>query len=248
MCGRYSLSRPTAALASLFDAREAPGLCDRYTPSFNIAPTREVVGLAAPRRGERVLDLYRWGLVPSWVRDPTVGSHPFNARAEGLATTHSFRDAFKTRRLALLADGFFEWREAECGRRRQPVFFQRADGAPLALAGVWESWRDPNPDRGGQLLTCSMITTVAGPDVAGVHDRMPVILEPEALEIWLDPATGNTDDLEALLRPALASVLGHHYVDPRVGDVRNDGSDLVAPVAPESQVPVLGAEPLRLFG
>lgn len=247
MCGRYSLSRPTRQLAELFDAREATALRERYTPSFNIAPTREVVGLALSGQGDRVLDLYRWGLVPSWARNPSIGGRLFNARAEGLATRPAFGPALAARRMALIADGFFEWLDPGHGRRRQPLFFQRADRRPLALAGLWESWADPSPRPAPTLLTCSMITTVAGPDLAEVHDRMPVLLDGETLEAWLDPSVGGTDELEGLLRPAPAGTLVHHPVDPRVGDVHNDEPALVAPFEPEAAGAQAAAEPLRLF-
>jgi putative SOS response-associated peptidase YedK len=244
MCGRFGLYRPTDALAELFDAHEAPDLRRRWAPSYNIAPTRDVIGLAVTRGGRRVLDLYRWGLVPSWARDPSVGSRLFNARAEGLAASRAFADAFGARRLAIVADGFFEWRPRE-GRRPQPLFFRRADGAPLAIAGLWESWwarARGGPD--GSLVSCAMVTTAAGPDLAGVHDRMPVILDPLALEAWLDPRTRDPRSLEELLRPPPAGTLVHHAVDPRVGDTGNDDPELVAPYEPEGGDP----EPLRLFG
>lgn len=226
MCGRYGLYRPTDVLAKVFGAREAQGLRERYAPSYNIAPTADVVGLAAGEQGERILDLYRWGLA----------GRLFNARAESLAASHAFGGAMRRRRLALLADGFFEWRQSP-GRRGQPLFFTRADGTPLALAGIWEA-------RDSTLRTCSMVTTAAGTDIAEVHDRMPVILEPDALEVWLDPASRNLDELEGVLRPAPGGTLVHHAVDPRVGDVRNDSPDLILPF----QSPTDDFEALRLFG
>lgn len=241
MCGRFGLYRPTDALAELFGAHEAPGVRRRWAPSYNIAPTRDVVGLAVTREVGRVLDLYRWGLVPSWAPDPSVGSRLFNARAEGLTASRAFGDAFRARRLAVVADGFFEWRPRE-GRRPQPLFFRRADGAPLAIAGLWESWSGPAGD--APLLSCTMVTTAAGPDLEGVHDRMPVVLDPLALEAWLDPRARDLRSLEELLRRPPAGTLVHHAVDPRVGDPRNDDPDLVVPFEPEGGEP----EPLRLFG
>jgi putative SOS response-associated peptidase YedK len=223
MCGRYALARRADALARLFGAREAPGLRESYEPSYNIAPTRQVLGLAAAPDGDRVLDTYRWGLVPWWASDPAIGNRLFNARAATLATSHTFADAFARRRLAVLADGFFEWRPGPDDRRR-PLFFHRADGAPLLLAGLWERWRDPSHVRDEPLVSCTIVTTDAGPDLLGIHDRMPVILEPGDLDRWLDGA-----ERAALLRPSSAGTLVHHPVDPRVGDVRNDGPDLIAP-------------------
>jgi putative SOS response-associated peptidase YedK len=241
MCGRFGLYRPTDALAELFDAEEAPDLRRRWAPSYNIAPTRDVVGLAVARGGGRVLDLYRWGLVPSWALEPSIGSRLFNARAEGVAGSRTFADAFRTRRLAVLADGFFEWLPRE-GRRPQPLFFRRADGAPLAIAGLWESWWGPAGD--APLLSCTMVTTAAGPDLGGVHDRMPVVLEPAALGPWLDPDRRDLGALQALLQPTPAGTLVHHAVHSRVGDPRNDDPEVIVPYEPEGGEP----EPLRLFG
>src|SRR5438270_1633815 len=228
MCGRYALARSTRELASLFDGRDAPGLGESYEPSYNLAPTRLAVGLALVSPGDRVLDTYRWGLVPAWAGDPSIGNRLFNAGSETLSTSKAFSDAFAHRRLVVLADGFFEWRAGPDGRRR-PLFFHRGDGAPLALAGLWERWRDPTHVRHEPLYTCTIVTTEAGPDLTGVHDRMPVVLERAVLDRWLDPGRHDPHDVRALLRPAPAGTLVDHAVDPRVGDVRNDGPDLVGP-------------------
>jgi putative SOS response-associated peptidase YedK len=228
MCGRYALARPAPELASLFDAAEAPGFHESYEPSYNIAPTREVVGLAMPITGARVLDTYRWGLVPAWADDPSIGGRLFNARATTLATSRAFADSFERRRLAVLADGFFEWQPALDGRRR-PLFFRRADGRPLAMAGLWERWRSRAHGSHELLQTCTIVTTEAGPDIVGVHDRMPVVLEDDALDRWLDARRWDVHRAAALLRPSPAGTLVRHAVDPRVGDVRHDGPELVRP-------------------
>jgi putative SOS response-associated peptidase YedK len=231
MCGRYVLTSPPGDLAAQFGAREAPGLLESYEASYNVAPTMPVLAVAITRDGERVLDTYRWGLIPSWAEDPSIGSRLINARAETIETSRAFMDAFGKRRVAVLADGFYEWRTVPgiAGKRRQPLFFHRADGQPLAFAGLRERWPDPTIDGPDKWLrSCTIVTTVANQDLAGVHDRMPVILERVALDLWLDPA-GETPEIEGLLRPAPAMTLIHHPVDPRVGDVRNDGPDLVEP-------------------
>ena len=228
MCGRYALARPTRELAALFDATEAPGLAESYEPSYNLAPTRQVVALAMAPRDGRVLDTYRWGLVPAWAADPSIGNRLFNARAETLSTSKAFSDAFAHRRLAVLADGFFEWHGGPDGRRR-PLFFHRPDGTPLAFAGLWERWRDPSHLRDEPLYSCTIVTTEAGPDLAGVHDRMPVVIEAAMLDRWLDPRRHHPHDVAAVLRTSPAGTLVHHPVDPRVGDVRNDEPVLVAP-------------------
>ena len=228
MCGRYALARPARELASQFAAVESPGFRESYEPSHNIAPTRHVAGLAMREPGRRVLDTYRWGLVPGWADSASIGARLFNARAETLATSRAFGDGFERRRLAVLADGFFEWQAGPDGRRR-PLFFRRADGRPLAMAGLWERWRDPSHGGYERLQTCTIVTTEAGPDVAAVHDRMPVLLEPDGLARWLDVRACDRRAAAAVLRPSPAGTLVHHAVDPRVGDVRNDGPELVTP-------------------
>ena len=232
MCGRYVLATPIDELARYFEAREAPGVADSYLPSFNVAPTRDVLGLARDRDGDRLIDTYHWGLIPSWAKDPTVGNRLFNARAETLVTKPAFRHAFQSRRLAVLSDGFFEWRKGP-GKLRQPFYLVRADGAPIAFAGLWEVWRDPSVgDKGGWLRSCTIVTTDANPDVSPIHDRMPVLLDPDALAAWLDTDANRPDDLVDLLVPSPLGTLVARPVDRRVGNVRNDDPGLLEPVEP----------------
>ncbi|MGH9224857.1 MAG: SOS response-associated peptidase [Acidimicrobiales bacterium] len=226
MCGRVVQARPLDVLAELLEATPTPLLAGSYKPAWNIPPTQPVVGLTPGLRGpnavERILDLYSWGLRGRF----------FNARAETVATNATFAPALGERRLAVLVDGFYEWQ----GTPRRPLFFQRADGAPLALAGLWDPWRGD----GGIEAACTIITTAAGPDLDGVHDRQPVLLGPDGLASWLAPGPLAGDVLAGLLAPGPGGALTRHPVDPRVGDVRNDGPDLVAPYTEP--------EPLRLFG
>lgn len=242
MCGRFALSWPAPRLAQLFDAQEGHGLREAYQPSFNIAPTRFVPGLVMTGQGTRVLDAYRWGLVPSWAPNPGTGSRLFNARAETLDARPAFADALKFRRVAVVADGFYEWQAMDGVRRHQPFFFHRADGQPVLFAGLWEDWRRPTAPPHERLLTCTIITTAAGEDMGRVHHRMPAILPEESLEAWLRPGGISRLEREELLGPAQPGTLVHHAVDPRVGDVRQDDPQLVAPFTPP-----LEPEPLRLF-
>ncbi len=207
MCGRYSLHRPVNEIAQLFDARFGPKLAEAYRPSYNVAPTHAVVGLTVDRPGDRVLDHYRWGF----------GKGLFNARSESAASSPIFGPALRQRRLVLVADGFYEWKG-----RREPLFFARADGAPLALAGLWE--------RHGGDLTCTMLTTSAGPDLDGIHDRMPVILDPDAWDTWLDRDNSDADALAALLKPAPDDLLELFPVSTDVSNVRNNNEQLVVPL------------------
>ena len=235
MCGRYVLATPIDELASFFEARRAAGLAGDWATSYNIAPTKSVVCLAPDADGARVLDAYRWGLIPSWAKNPAIGNRLFNARSETVAVKPSFRGAFRSRRLVVVSDGFYEWRRGP-GARRQPFFLSRSDRAPLAFAGLWESWRDPTSadDAGAPLRSCTIITTAANAEVSPIHDRMPVILERDALEVWLDPSVAARDELEALLCPAPPGTLVVRAVGPRVGNVRNNGPDLIEKVTPDA--------------
>ncbi|HEX8770394.1 MAG TPA: SOS response-associated peptidase [Acidimicrobiales bacterium] len=250
MCGRVVVSSSVDVLAAHFDAAETAGLRDTYELSHNLAPARALIGLVRDANGDRMLGSYRWGLVPHWADDASVGNRMFNARAETVSTSRAFSDALGTRRLAVLVDGFFEWGPAGGGgaaRRRWPFFFHRSDGGPLAFAGLWETWRPASHRAAAPLRTCTVITTSAGADLDGIHDRMPVVLEPDVLDAWLDRRPLDTASLHEILRPSEAGTLGHHRVDPSVGNVRNDSADLVAPWNPEDH-PSAGPEPLRLFG
>jgi putative SOS response-associated peptidase YedK len=241
MCGRFALITPPARLARYFEAVLDDRDQDEPDPSWNVAPTDRVVGIRVRRAKEaptpsreaapsRVLTPFRWGLIPSWAKDATAGSRLFNARAETVATKASFRTAFSAHRILVPADGFYEWHKRDDGTK-QPYYFTRTDGAPLAFAGIAEWWRDKNapPDAPG-IRSCSIITTAAGHDMDGIHDRMPVILQPDTFDVWLDPDNEEVPELLSLLRAAPDGTITHHPVSPRVGNVRNNDADLVAPV------------------
>ncbi len=246
MCGRFSLYTPPARVARSFGATLADDVDPEGAPSWNIGPTRDVAGITVDagrpppegERGGRLLDVYRWGLIPSWAKDPSVGSRLFNARAETVANRASFRAAFSSRRAIIPADGFFEWRKSPTGGR-VPHFFHRRDGDLLAFAGLWELWRDHRPaaEHGGWLRSCTIITTRANQDMDGIHNRMPVVLERSVLDTWLDPANDDRHELEALLRPPPAGTLAHHRVDNRVGNVANDDPGLVVEVPGPGDAP-----------
>jgi putative SOS response-associated peptidase YedK len=230
VCGRYVLAQPIEDVAAYFGAEVEPELPGSYRPSFNVAPTDAALAVRVGREGERTLRSYRWGLVPSWAKDLSVGNRLFNARAETVATKPAFRAAFAGRRVAVVADGYFEWRK-DSGPR-QPFYFRRTDGAPLAFAGLWEPWRSPARalEEEGWIRSCTIITTDANNDVATVHNRMPVILDDDVLEAWLDPELHDRDELEALLAPAVSGTLSSYPVGRRVGNVRNNDESLLAPM------------------
>jgi len=245
MCGRIALYSEPDFLARVFDAQLALDVGPDARPSWNIGPMRSLLAVAAvadhgahddggaPGAGShRELGRYKWGLVPSWAKEPTMGNRTFNARAETVASKPSFRAAFSSRRLVVVADGFYEWKPG-ADKVKQPYYFTRADGRPLALAGLWEQWwGGPGADAGDGddrpvLRTCTVITTEAGPDMGDIHHRMPVVLEGDVLEEWLDPANHDKPELESLLVPSPAGTLAHRAVGREVGNVRNDGPGLI---------------------
>jgi len=238
MCGRIDLHTPPSRLARLLHAELAAGVDPQGAPRWNLPPTEGVLALVAGQRpggAARVLVSFRWGLVPTWAKDPAVGNRMINARAESLEAKPAFREAFAARRCLVVADGFYEWQAADPGaprKSRVPYYFHRADGAPLTFAGLWDRWRDPSrrPEEGAVLRSCTIVTTAAGPDVAAVHDRMPVVVEADGVDPWLDPGLRDAGFLAGLLVASRPGVLTSHRVDPAVNDVRNDGPELVAAV------------------
>jgi putative SOS response-associated peptidase YedK len=223
MCGRFVSYSPPDELAAYFGAAPPERLLE---PSYNVAPTDEVYAVVA-RDGHRRMGTLRWGLVPAWADDPKVGSRMINARAETVATKPAFRRAFQRRRCLLPADGFYEWQQVPGRRARQPWFVHRADGEPLALAGLWERWSDPAVADAAPVFTCCVITTPANADMAPVHDRMPAVLAPGEWDRWLDPGEDDLAVLAALLRPAPDGLLALRPVSSAVNNVRNQGPELV---------------------
>jgi putative SOS response-associated peptidase YedK len=223
MCGRFTQQRPTAELAALF---EAEPLVDDPGSHFNLAPT-DPAAVVVERGDRRALTSYAWGLIPPWETDPRSAALRINARAETVATSNAFRDSFRRRRCIVPADGFYEWQRD--GSVRRPFFIHRRDGAPLALAGLWAGWRDPATDTVRRTFT--IITTTPNAAIAGLHDRMPAILEPSDWDLWLDPSLQDVDELHGLLAPSPAETLEIVAVGQLVNNVRNDGPELIRPLA-----------------
>jgi putative SOS response-associated peptidase YedK len=221
MCGRFQQQRPTSELAKIFDAED---LTDRPDPRFNIAPTDEA-SVVTQREERRAIVRYRWGLIPPWADDPKIASRTFNARAETVTTSPMFRDAFKKRRCLVPVDGFYEWHRE--GKVRTPLTIFDPDGRPLALAGLWTGRQDP--ETGEWRRTFTIITTRPNDFMRRIHDRMPVIVDPEKWDLWLDPAPKDAGELLALLEPREELALDAYAVQPLVNNVRNDGPDLLFP-------------------
>ncbi|MFP3906383.1 MAG: SOS response-associated peptidase [Acidimicrobiales bacterium] len=226
MCGRYVSSTPPDQLASYFGATlTAEELLD---PEFNVAPTR-AVWTVFDDGGTRRLDLARWGLVPRWAKDLSIGSRMINARSETVAEKNAFKKAFRRQRCIVPADGFYEWTAPRDGTRKQPWFVHRPDGEPFAFAGLWETWR--GPDREDEpVRTCTILTGPANQKMAEIHDRMPVMLAPESWSTWLDPEVDDIDLLGRFLVPAPPQLISFHAVSTEVNDARNHGPHLVEPV------------------
>lgn len=232
MCGRVALFTPPVRLAKLLDAALAAGVELEGHPSWNVGPQRRLFAVTE-NNGERILDRYRWGLVPSWAKDASLGNRLFNARAETVAEKPSFRSAFAKRPCAIPVDGFYEW-DHRPGKNRQPHFFTRVDGAPMIFAGLYEHWRDPESPDAPLRATCTVITTTPGEDMDEIHNRMPVVLETSDVDTWLNVLEVSADERLALLRPATANTLHHHGVSSSVGSVKNDGPELIEPLEPQS--------------
>ena len=205
----------------MFDA-EPP--TDELLPTYNLAPTDEAA-VVVERGDRRAIRAYRWGLIPSWAKDEKIAAKLFNARAETLATSGAFRESFRRRRCIVPADAFYEWQRQ--GGARQPFLIRRRDEAPLALAGLWSGWHHPETEQ--VIRTFTIVTTTANRTLAGVHDRMPVILTPDHWGRWLDPEMQDMGELTALLKPAADDELVLYPVRPLVNNVRNNGPELIEP-------------------
>ena len=218
MCGRFTLHHPAAELAERFAVEQT---LLELRPRYNIAPSQPVAVVI--QRQQRQLLEFRWGLVPFWAKTAAIGNRLINARAESLADTSAFRNAFRRGRCIVPASGYFEWKRSGSGK--VPHYIQLADRQPLAMAGLSEKWTAPD---GEVLRTCAIVTTEPNAAVAGLHNRMPAILTPEAAEIWLDPGTAGIPALLSLLRP-YPGELGLHPVSPLVNRADVDEAECVQP-------------------
>jgi putative SOS response-associated peptidase YedK len=179
--------------------------------------------------GENALQYFKWGLIPPFARDPSIGSRMINARAETLAEKPSFRAAYGRRRCLVIADGFFEWRQDPGGKTKTPMLIRMKSGRPFAFAGLWETWR-PRGSRKEPVRSCTIITTAPNPLLEKIHNRMPVILKPESYQVWLDPAEKSPEELAHLLVPFPESEMTARPVSTLVNNPRNDVPECVRPV------------------
>lgn len=222
MCGRYTLKSDARELAKLFDVAEVPSVSAR----FNIAPSQEVAAVRIVEGGEeREMSMLRWGLIPSWAKDPKVGHKLINARAETVAEKPSFREAFRRRRCLIVADGFFEFEKLR-GGAKQPHYFRLRDGRPFAFAGLYERWRGED---GEVVDSCAILTTEACDLVRQIHPRMPVILHPSDHDLWLDRDVRKTELLTELFAPYPAEEMASHPVSTLVNRPTIDTAEIIEP-------------------
>jgi len=223
MCGRYRLSRRKQILEEYFASVSGE---EDWSPRYNIAPTQPVPVIRQnPKEPVRELSLIRWGLIPSWAKHPSVAASTINARSETAGTKPAFRDAFQFRRCLIPADGFYEWQRT--GKTKQPYCFEVGEGELFAFAGIWDRWKDP---RGNMVETCSILTTTPNALTSAVHNRMPVILDPNGYDLWLDPEMKDVSVVSELLKPFHARLMRRYPVGTRVNDVANDDAECSAPV------------------
>lgn len=223
MCGRYSLATDPKKLAEAFENyAEVP---EELPPRYNIAPSQPIAVIANNNR--RQIEFFKWGLIPSWAKDPSIGNRMINARAETLAEKPSFRTAYRRRRCLVLADGFYEWRRNP-DKSKTPMYIQLKSEEPFAFAGLWEVWHSPQDD---VILSCTIITTNPNELTRPIHNRMPVILPRQAYGQWLDPAEQKAEQLQGLLKPYPADEMTAYPVSTVVNNPTNETPACVKPIS-----------------
>jgi putative SOS response-associated peptidase YedK len=225
MCGRFVITSPPAALRLIFGYVEQPN----FPPRHNIAPTQPIP-VVIPENGVRHFRLMRWGLLPAWVKDPRTFTLLINARAETVNEKPAFRNAMRRRRCLIPADGYYEWQASE--KRKRPYFIHRRDGRPIGMAGLAETWIGPN---GEELDTVAIVTAAASADLAVLHDRVPVTIDPADFDRWLDCSTDDAESVMVLLAPPGEGEFVWHEVSTRVNHAANDDAQLMLPITAEER-------------
>ena len=227
MCGRFTLFQPAEAITAVFQLAEVPNL----EPRYNIAPTQLVPtvlhaskaqGTQSLEQNERQFQLLRWGLIPSWAKDTKMGARLINARAETVGEKPSFRSAFRHRRCLVVADGFYEWQRQE--NKKQPFYFRLQNDQPFAFAGLWERWKSPD---GEEIQSCTILTTEANDLLRSIHNRMPVILDPQDYDLWLDPTVQKPEPLQQLLCPYQSEAMTSYAVSTQVNNPANNSAKCI---------------------
>ncbi len=239
MCGRFVSAASPDRIAAYFDTvlPTEVAVGESLGENYNVAPTQDIYAVVGTADGEARLDAFHWGLVPSWAKDRKIGSKMINARSETLAEKPSFKTLLRAKRCIVPMEGFYEWKpgveggpmNAKGQPLKQPMYIHRADGDPLAVAGLWTRWKDPADPDGRFLHSATVVTTAANHTMEPVHNRMPVILPSSAWATWLDPTNDDLESLGALLIGCADDVLVMHEVSTDVNNVRNNRPDLVEP-------------------
>jgi putative SOS response-associated peptidase YedK len=225
MCGRFRLSRRKQTIEEHFDTADWQ---DDWSPRYNIAPTQPIPVIRQhPKEPVRQISTMKWGLIPHWAKDASAAASTINARSETAATKPAFRDPLKFRRCLIPADGFYEWKRT--GTAKQPFCFEVNDGELFAFAGLWDGWKNAD---GQWIKTCSILTTMPNSVTGAVHDRMPVILDRETYDLWLDPGMNEVQVVSEMLKPYDARLMRSYPISTRVNQVANDDEDCSRPVEP----------------
>lgn len=222
MCGRFTLAAEAAELQLEFEDAQFPL---QFAPRYNVAPSQPVLALL--RSAPKAADYLKWGLVPSWAKDPAIGNRLINARAETLGEKPAFRSPYKYKRCLVLADGFFEWKSVPGARVKVPYYIQLDDGRPFGFAGIWSEWHAAD---GSEMRSCAIVTTTPNDMMARIHNRMPVILARQDRELWLDASPREPGELDHLLRPFPAEAMRAIQVSTAVNNPDNDGVECIRPV------------------
>ena len=251
MCGRFVASSPPDQIAAYFGADVA---VETLGENYNVAPTHDVYGVVAPRGGDASstpqLEAFHWGLIPSWAKDRKIASRMINARSETLAEKPAFKGLFKKKRLLIPMDGFYEWKAGSSAGPlttkgkpvKQPLFIHRADGEPMAVAGLWSAWKDPeaqpaDPEEPAIWLhSATVVTTAANETMSAVHDRMPVLVPRSRWAEWLDPTNDDVDELATVFNMSGDHSLAMHPVSTEVNSVRNNRPELIEEIDPAQSI------------
>ena len=223
MCGRFTLAASPTSLTEFFPEFDFLG---ELPPRYNIAPTQQVA--VVPNKGTGRVEFFRWGLIPAWSKDPKIGNRMINARAETLSEKPSFRNPYRRRRCLVLADGYYEWRKDPVGGAKTPFYIRMASEMPIAFAGLWDAWRPQGEVE--PVLSCSIITCPANELLKPIHHRMPVILDQEAYDLWLDPVECSPTTLNHLLTSYPAEEMMTFAVSRLVNQPKNDSPECIRPV------------------
>ena len=229
MCGRFRQTRSAKFLERQFNAELIDSLNDfDLLPRVNIAPTQPVIAVKQAKGKPRTITTMRWGLIPAWAKDPSIGNRTINARSETIDSTTSFSDSVKSRRCLIPADGFYEWKKS--GKVRQPYCFEVGEAELFAFTGLWDRWKNP---KGETIESCTILTIASNELLVDIHDRMPVIVPRDKYDLWLDPDIEDFEAVKEILKPYDASLMRQYPVSPKLNNPKNEAPELASRVVIE---------------